>query len=53
MCFVWYTARDGTLERVRREPALTWKLVAPDEPEPYEQARSWWRRLLGRRVICR
>lgn len=49
MCMVWYAARDETLERIRREPALAWKLVAPDEPEMYMQARPWWQRLLGRR----
>jgi Domain of unknown function (DUF1877) len=49
ICYVWYAAKDATLERIRREPALAWKLVAPDEPEMYERARSWWHRLVGRR----
>jgi hypothetical protein len=48
------TVSDATIERVLADPPLVWQLVAPDEPELYDNARredspqpSFLGRLLG------
>jgi hypothetical protein len=31
---------DGTIRRLLADPPLVWKLLAPDDPEPYQEARA-------------
>jgi len=31
---------DATIRRLLADPPLVWKLLAPDDPEPYEEARG-------------
>jgi hypothetical protein len=33
------TIRDANLARILSDPPLVWRVIAPDDPEPYEQAR--------------
>ncbi|MFN0099643.1 MAG: YfbM family protein [Gemmatimonadaceae bacterium] len=35
-----FAVRPTTLERLRADPPLVWLLIAPDEPEMYEEARA-------------
>jgi hypothetical protein len=35
-----FAVRDATLRRLRDDPAFVWRLIAPDSPELYEQARA-------------
>jgi Domain of unknown function (DUF1877) len=32
--------RDATIQRLLADPPLVWKLLAPDDPEPYDDARA-------------
>ena len=34
------TLGDANIRRIVDDPPLVWQLVAPDDPEPYEQARA-------------
>ena len=34
------SVRDETIERLLADPPLVWQVVAPDDPEAYERARS-------------
>jgi Domain of unknown function (DUF1877) len=34
------TVRDATIERILADPPLVWKILAPDDPEPYQEARA-------------
>lgn len=34
------TLADGNIERILRDPPLVWRVIAPDDPEPYRQARK-------------
>jgi hypothetical protein len=34
------TLSDANIRRIVDDPPLVWRLVAPDDPEPYEQARA-------------
>lgn len=34
------SVRDATIRRLLADPPLVWKLLAPDDPEPYEEARA-------------
>lgn len=40
MYLVLYTVSDESIEKIRADPALIWKVVADDDPEAYERARS-------------
>ena len=35
-----YTLSDENIEKIRADPALVWKVVAPEEPEIYEKVRN-------------
>ena len=35
-----FAVRDATLQRLLADPPLVWQLVAPDDPDMYEQARA-------------
>lgn len=53
MCLGLTALSDADIERVLRDPPLVWRVVAPDDLEPYERERaarrpSFWARLLGR-----
>lgn len=52
MALGFYTLSDENIARLLADPPLVWKVVAPDDPEPYEQARrasgGFFSRLLGR-----
>jgi Domain of unknown function (DUF1877) len=39
MVLVLYQASDATIDRILADPPLVWQLVAPDEPELYDDAR--------------
>ncbi|HEX5052389.1 MAG TPA: YfbM family protein [Planctomycetota bacterium] len=55
MCLGLATLSDANIERVLRDPPLVWCVVAPDDPEPFEEARAarqkptLWSLLFGRR----
>src|SRR5919108_645463 len=53
MVLVLRTLSDSNIEKVLVDPPLIWKIVAPDDPEAYETARSerpgLLSRLFGRR----
>ncbi|MFN0058917.1 MAG: YfbM family protein [Planctomycetota bacterium] len=40
MCAVLITLGDVNIARLLHDPPLIWQLVAPDDPEPYEEARA-------------
>lgn len=48
------TLGDANIARVLADPPLVWRVIAPDDPEPYESARqrppksSFWGRMFGR-----
>lgn len=47
------TLGDANIARVLDDPPLVWRVIAPDDPEPYERARrattgSFLRRIFGR-----
>ena len=53
MCLGLAALSDADIDRVLRDPPLVWRVVSPDDPEPYERERaarkpSFWARLLGR-----
>ncbi len=45
-----FAVRGETLQRCFADPPLLWKLIAPDEPELYAQARSEVQSKIGRFV---
>lgn len=55
MCLGLATLSDADIERVIGDPPLIWRVIAPDDPEMFEQARaaqskpSLLSRLFGRR----
>jgi hypothetical protein len=55
MCLGLVTLGDANIRRVLDDPPLVWQVVAPDDPDAYEEARSQQgkgsllSRLLGRR----
>ena len=48
------TLGDANISRVLADPPLVWRVIAPDDPEPYESARRpaasrrSWARIFGR-----
>lgn len=44
MAMELFTVRDATLQRLLDDPPLVWKLISPDEPEMYDEARQEARR---------
>lgn len=51
MCLGLVTLSDDNIARILSDPPLVWLVIAPDDPEPYEEARKASRRkpsLLGR-----
>lgn len=44
MAMELFAVRDATLQRLLEDPPLVWKLIAPDEPEMYDEARKGARR---------
>ena len=40
MYLVLFTLSDENIEKIRADPALIWKVVAADDPQAYETARS-------------
>ncbi|NMD36770.1 MAG: YfbM family protein [Planctomycetes bacterium] len=51
-----YTLSDENIRRVSADPPLIWKVVAPDDPEAYENARTkkptgFLARLFGRQSV--
>lgn len=40
MCLVLTAVSDATLARLHADPPLVWKVLAPDDPEPYAAARA-------------
>ena len=40
MCLGLCTLTDKNINKVLADPPLIWKVVAPDDPEPYENARK-------------
>jgi len=55
MCLGLATLSDANIDRVLRDPPLIWRVIAPDDPEPFETARAEQKkptllsRLFGRR----
>lgn len=55
MCLALYTIDDDSIAKLLRDPPLVWKVIAPDDPEMYETARSegaatsWFSRLFGKK----
>jgi hypothetical protein len=53
MILAMVTLGDANISRVLQDPPLIWRVIAPDDPEPYESARrsaakpSFLRRLFG------
>lgn len=56
MCLGMVTLEDANIARVLADPPLIWRVIIPDDPEPYEEARRAARtpsllgRLLGRKA---
>lgn len=48
MCLALCTLRDENIGRVLADPPLIWKVIAPDDPEVYENARKGPTGLLAR-----
>lgn len=48
MVLVLYQASEATIDRILADPPLVWQLVAPDEPDLYDQARRATTGLLAR-----
>lgn len=40
MCLGFVTLGDANIARVLADPPLIWRAIAPDDPEPYENARK-------------
>lgn len=40
MCLGLVALSDANIARVLEDPPLVWRVVAPDDPEPYEEARA-------------
>jgi hypothetical protein len=40
MCLAMCTLSDENARKVLADPPLIWKVIAPDDPEPYESARQ-------------
>ena len=40
MCLALCTLSDQNIQKVLADPPLIWKVLAPDDPEPYENARK-------------
>lgn len=40
MCLVMCTLSDSNIDKVLADPPLIWKVVAPDDPEAYSNARQ-------------
>ena len=54
MCLGLTTLGDANIANVLADPPLIWRVIAPDDPEPYEQARqesapSFLGKLFGRK----
>jgi len=55
MCLGLATLSDANINRVLSDPPLVWRVIAPDDPEPFDAARAAQRkptllsRLFGRR----
>lgn len=47
------TLSDGNIAQVLNDPPLIWKVLAPDDPDPYERARAdergFWARFIRSR----
>jgi len=56
MMLAMVTLDDANIARILADPPLIWRVLAPDDPERYEQARrearqpGVWARLLGRKA---
>jgi hypothetical protein len=51
MCLGLVSLSDDNIARILRDTPLVWRVIAPDDPEPYEEARKAARRrpsLFGR-----
>ena len=59
MAMELFAVRELTMQRLLADPPLIWQLIAPDEPEMYEEARSeaqrnelgFLSRLFGRKAV--
>jgi len=40
MCLALATVRDENISRMLADPPLVWRVIAPDDPEMYEEARK-------------
>ena len=54
MCLALCTLSDENLRKVLADPPLIWKVIAPDDPEVYENSRKgnpagFFAKLFGRR----
>lgn len=56
MCLALYTLSDANVRRLLADPPLIWKVVAPDDPDAYANARreirrgGFFSRLFGRKA---
>ncbi|MFY2765149.1 YfbM family protein [Arenimonas sp. MALMAid1274] len=54
MCMGLCAVSDATIQRLHADPPLVWRVLAPDDDEPYTAARQagrgWLERLFGRSV---